>query len=71
MSRIKTPINSVAFDPKGLDFSNAKMGKALLQGAYLEGANFQGANLQGAYANSLTRWPAGFDPKAAGITVYR
>ncbi|MEA5421350.1 pentapeptide repeat-containing protein [Spirulina sp. CCNP1310] len=69
-SGLMMPLGPVSFDSKRINFSNAKMEKALLQRACLEGANFQGATLQGAYANSLTRWPAGFDPKAAGITVY-
>ena len=34
--------------------------------ANFKGVNFEGANLEVAFADWLTTWPEGFDPKAAG-----
>jgi uncharacterized protein YjbI with pentapeptide repeats len=39
-----------------------------LDGANLHDANLDGANLQDATYNSHTRFSAGFDPEAAGMT---
>jgi uncharacterized protein YjbI with pentapeptide repeats len=49
----------------------ANLERASLAGAYLCGADFTGAmlkdaDLKGAWYDLTTRWPAGFDPKAAG-----
>ena len=38
-----------------------------LTGAYLGKADITGADFTSAKANGLTIWPAGFDPKAAGV----
>jgi len=32
-------------------------------------ANLDRANLDGTTAHHYTRWPVGFDPEAAGVTV--
>jgi uncharacterized protein YjbI with pentapeptide repeats len=58
---------------EGADFSadpEEGLEPANLEGASVEGANFEGANLVGARLrdvvyNRHTRWPLGFDPKAA------
>jgi hypothetical protein len=34
--------------------------------ANLKGVDFEGANLEVAFADWLTTWPEGFDPKVAG-----
>lgn len=66
---------------RGADFSHADLryahlSGALLQGAVLRGADFSGADLSGADLrhadlrnaryDAATRWPSGFDPRAAG-----
>ncbi len=56
------------------DLGYADLGYAYLRGADLGGAYLVGANLVGAYledarADRFTRWPAGFDAAAAGVTV--
>ena len=45
----------------------AYLSGAYLYGAYLTMADLTGATLYGARADRYTRWPAGFDPKAAGV----
>ena len=50
----------------GADLSNASLSGANLTGANLEIASLARANLIGAKYNSMTVWPAHFDPKAAG-----
>jgi hypothetical protein len=57
---------------RGADLQRAGLVRANLRGASLEGANLQGAylasaNLQGAKSTRKTRWPEGFDDKAAGV----
>ena len=54
-------------------FTDANLTGADLTGAYLHcadlsGANLALANLRCARAGRFTRWPEGFDPKAAGVT---
>ena len=49
------------------DLSGAYLSGAYLYGATLYGADLTGADLSGARADRYTRWPAGFDPKAAGV----
>jgi uncharacterized protein YjbI with pentapeptide repeats len=56
----------------GAQLQAADLGGAQLQGANLSGAQLQGANLrdaqlQGALESTGTVWPAGFEPKAAGV----
>jgi uncharacterized protein YjbI with pentapeptide repeats len=53
---------------------DATLDRAQLQGANLHGANFKGvrldrAELENAHADSKTTWPAGFDPRRAGIDL--
>lgn len=54
---------------RGAYLGGAYLDGANLDGANLEGANLRGANLRGANANRHTRWPAGFDAAAQGVTV--
>ncbi len=66
-------------DLRDANLSGANLRDANLEGANLEGANLWGANLwdvdlwdanlRGACANSHTKWPAGFDPTAAGVII--
>ena len=51
------------------DLSEANLTGAYLTGAYLYGAYLTRAYLYGARANRYTRWPAGFEAKAAGVMV--
>jgi hypothetical protein len=44
----------------------ASLMRANLIGAELNGTNLEGADLEGAYYDANTKWPEGFDPKAAG-----
>jgi hypothetical protein len=44
----------------------ADLSGAELSGANLSGADLEGANLSGAQYIQCTKWPYGFDPKAAG-----
>jgi len=56
---------------RGADLSNANLvgadlSEANLCGADLQGADLTGADLTGARFDSLTLWPEGLDPAAAG-----
>jgi hypothetical protein len=51
------------------DLMNAHLAGADLSGADLSGARLTGADLAGATATTATRWPSGFDPRAAGVKV--
>jgi uncharacterized protein YjbI with pentapeptide repeats len=58
----------------GANLQAARLDGANLQTARLDGANLQTAwldtaKLQGARADKETRWPDGFDPQAAEVTV--
>ena len=63
----------------GVDFSEAilvnvnlewsNMQSVDLSGADLTGSDLTGANLTHGVADSFTRWPAGFDPEAAGVVI--
>jgi Pentapeptide repeats (8 copies) len=58
-------------DLQGADLSGARLQGADLsladvQGADLSGARLVGANLEGAVYDARTKWPSGFDAKAAG-----
>jgi pentapeptide repeat protein len=44
---------------------------ARLFGAHLDGAHLDRTHLQGAEADARTRWPTGFDWRAAGVTLTR
>jgi uncharacterized protein YjbI with pentapeptide repeats len=50
-----------------LDFSGADLRGAALMKADFSSATLTGANLRGACYGKSTRWPAGFDPAAAGV----
>ncbi len=60
-----TGANLTGANLTGAYLSRANLYGADLTGAYLTGAYLTGANLYGARANRYTRWPAGFDAKAA------
>ncbi len=49
------------------DLRNANMKGANLSGTDLTGANLEGADLRGAYYSGATKFPEGFDPRAAGM----
>jgi hypothetical protein len=51
------------------EFEGASLEGAILMGVDLRGAELEGAVLRGAIASSETRWPDGFDWKAAGVTM--
>jgi uncharacterized protein YjbI with pentapeptide repeats len=53
----------------GAQLQGADLSRAGLQGAILLDANLQGARLDRANCNSNTRWPDGFDWKAAGVRL--
>ena len=54
-------------DLSNVDLSEADLSEANLSGVPLYGANLAGANLNRTVADRNTRWPAGFDPVAAGV----
>lgn len=56
-------------DLTGADLYGADLYGADLRWADLTGADLTGANLYGAVANQQTRWPDGFDARAAGVTI--
>ena len=64
-------------DLRGVDLSGGgPIPSATLRGAHLEGTQLRGAKLDGvaldgATADVATRWPAGFDPAAAGVQLGR
>jgi hypothetical protein len=63
-----------AADLTGANLDGAELTGAQLQGAHLEGASLLGANLDhaqldGALADQQTRWPEGFDPHQARVTL--
>jgi Pentapeptide repeats (8 copies) len=51
------------------EFHGASLEGAILRGADLRDAELRGAQLRGATANADTRWPDGFDWKAAGVIM--
>ena len=51
------------------EFEGACLEGAILRGADLRGAELRRADLRGATASLETRWPDGFDWKAAGIIM--
>jgi hypothetical protein len=63
-------------DLRGADFRGRSLENVLLSGAQLQRADLRGtdlsgalltrADLRGALYDGLTRWPAGFQPEAAG-----
>jgi hypothetical protein len=54
---------------EGANLSRAKLEGANFGGANLEGVVLAGANLVGARADHEAIWPAGFDWRAAGVTI--
>jgi uncharacterized protein YjbI with pentapeptide repeats len=54
-------------DFTGVDLSGADLRGASLEQAVFSGANLAGVRFQGATTTNSTRWPAGFDPAAAGM----
>jgi uncharacterized protein YjbI with pentapeptide repeats len=54
---------------QGADLRRAQLEGAQLRGAQLEEAILDFANLQGAVADERTRWPDGFDWRAAGVIL--
>ena len=53
---------------RGANLYGADLREADLRDANLRGANLYGADLDAKY-NADTRWPEGFDPKAAGAVL--
>jgi hypothetical protein len=51
---------------QGADLAGARLEQSLLCGAQLQGADLAGARLAGARVSAATRWPSGFDWRAAG-----
>jgi uncharacterized protein YjbI with pentapeptide repeats/uncharacterized protein YjdB len=51
------------------DFRNADLSSGSLETVDLTGAQLAGTILTGTFYNALTKWPAGFDPVAAGAVV--
>jgi uncharacterized protein YjbI with pentapeptide repeats len=52
---------------QGAVLKDARLQRSRLNGAQLQGANLNRAQLQGATANLRTKWPDGFDWRAAGV----
>jgi uncharacterized protein YjbI with pentapeptide repeats len=52
-----------------LNLRGARLQGATLFGADLSRANLQGTNLSGAHADGMTKWPSGFDWRAAGVRM--
>jgi len=50
----------------GANLTGANLTRASLEEANLTGANLTGANLTGAFYDTVTKWPEGFNPQAAG-----
>ena len=57
-------------DLRGADLLAANLYGANLRGANLYRADLTGANLREARYTAETKWPVGFDPKAAGAVLY-
>jgi uncharacterized protein YjbI with pentapeptide repeats len=53
---------------QGAGLNGANLDEADLRGADLSGADLSGATLELAWADSMTKWPEGFDPVEAGVT---
>jgi hypothetical protein len=69
-----TEANLQEADLAGASLEGAELVGAFLRGAHLEGASLvgadlAGADLDGAIADEATKWPQGFEPQRAGITV--
>ncbi|SVB41131.1 uncharacterized protein METZ01_LOCUS193985, partial [marine metagenome] len=71
-SVVVVEINGYTIEPganlEGADLNGVNLEGANLSDAYLNGANLEGADLTSTFADKDTRWPEGFDPKAAGVT---
>jgi uncharacterized protein YjbI with pentapeptide repeats len=62
-------VNLHGADLFGADLSGANLAGAWLGNADLDEVELEGAILRGAAYDCYTRWPAGFDPKAAGAML--
>jgi uncharacterized protein YjbI with pentapeptide repeats len=51
----------------GTELVDTDLRGACLEGASLLGADLDQATLEGAVADEATVWPAGFNPRAAGV----
>lgn len=51
------------------NFHGTPLTEADLRGASLLGANLSGVDLRGALYDATTKWPSGFNPKAAGAIL--
>jgi hypothetical protein len=51
------------------DLAGARLEGSMLCGTLLDGADLAGARLAGARVNAATRWPSGFDWRAAGARL--
>ncbi len=56
-------------DLSGVYLGQANLRHANLQSANLSDANLTGTNLLAAYYDADTKWPADFDPEAAGARL--
>lgn len=66
-----TGANIRAADLRDANLERARFTHAYLCGADFTGCNLSGADFKGAWYDLTTRWPDGFDPKAAGAkSVY-
>jgi uncharacterized protein YjbI with pentapeptide repeats len=59
----------VAVQLQGAKLGGAQLSDACLNRAQLEGASIDGARLNNAFADPETAWPAGFDPRRAGVVL--
>ena len=58
-------------DLQQADLTGAHLVQALMCGAQLQGADLRGVNLTGARASENTKWPSGFDWRAAGAELVK
>jgi uncharacterized protein YjbI with pentapeptide repeats len=63
---VLTGANLKSADLQGADLRRSELGAADLSGSLLEGTQFRGATF-----DCYTHWPAGFDPKRAGLRRIR
>jgi uncharacterized protein YjbI with pentapeptide repeats len=61
--------NLLAADLQNANLEAAELQEANLARAQLQASNLDGAHLQGATCDNETRWPDGFDWKAAGVEL--
>jgi hypothetical protein len=58
-------------DLQQADLAGAHLVQALMCGAQLQGADLRGVNRTGARASENTKWPSGFDWRAAGAELVK